>query len=345
MALLISLAVDLFIVGGVIWPYLAQAKKMRAEKDGSSFNTKASLILLASAILRIFYYVSLPADAKFGYPLLIQAVATIVVQMYMIHVVLSLKYDTKEIVGAAIRRIRPERNILDFKLEDFWQWTDFLSYTLATMSFSVFCLCATGMFINQQWLPRILGSLSLGIEALLPVPQILTHYNRKSTAGFSYALIGAWFFGDGFKILYAVARNEPLPFLLCGAFQFFCDCIILFQMLMLYKKFDQNVSINLPQTDNLDDSGYIDGEAFTSTSSPTTPSGSLLLSNGSLHRRIPNAGTQGIVGNNPTLQEKSTVLSRSSSRSSNAWLHNAPTPRVGSVENEFVKQSQETGYV
>jgi hypothetical protein len=48
----------------------------------------------------------------------------------------------------------------------------------------------------------LLGMLGLGIEAVLPIPQFITHYRRKSVSGFRPSVIVAWLLGDIFKCSY-----------------------------------------------------------------------------------------------------------------------------------------------
>ena len=80
------------------------------------------------------------------------------------------------------------------------------------------------------WAVEVVGALALGIEALLPLPQALRNYARRSTAGLSRGLIFAWTAGDTFKIAYAAIKGEPVAFLLCGAFQLLVDFVILAQI-------------------------------------------------------------------------------------------------------------------
>jgi solute carrier family 66, member 2 len=75
------------------------------------------------------------------------------------------------------------------------------------------------------------GVLSLGIEAMLGVPQLLRNRRTRSTAGLNAILIGSWFVGDGFKTVYFVMNGAPIQFIGCGAFQLTMDTLILWQML------------------------------------------------------------------------------------------------------------------
>lgn len=74
----------------------------------------------------------------------------------------------------------------------------------------------------------LLGSIGLGVEALLPIPQILMNRRNRSCHGFRISVLGAWLIGDIFKMSYLFFSKEPVPlaFQLCGTFQFVCDCYL-----------------------------------------------------------------------------------------------------------------------
>lgn len=48
----------------------------------------------------------------------------------------------------------------------------------------------------------LIGMFGLGIEAVLPIPQFLANYRRKSVSGFRPSVIVAWLLGDIFKCSY-----------------------------------------------------------------------------------------------------------------------------------------------
>ena len=48
----------------------------------------------------------------------------------------------------------------------------------------------------------IIGFVALSIEATLPIPQFLSHYQHKSVAGFRPSVLIAWLLGDTFKCSY-----------------------------------------------------------------------------------------------------------------------------------------------
>jgi len=70
-----------------------------------------------------------------------------------------------------------------------------------------------------------LGYLGLSVEAVLPLPQILTNQRRKSCRGFRVSVLAMWLMGDVMKMSYFFLSKESIPwaFRCCGVFQFGCD--------------------------------------------------------------------------------------------------------------------------
>jgi solute carrier family 66, member 2 len=78
---------------------------------------------------------------------------------------------------------------------------------------------------------EILGFLALAIEATLPIPQFISHYRRKSVAGFRLSVLVAWLLGDFFKTSYFILGdvNITWQFRACAVIQSSFDVAIAFQ--------------------------------------------------------------------------------------------------------------------
>lgn len=246
---LVSSLVDLIVVSGVVWPYYPQAQAILKSKDASAFSTNVSLVLIVSATLRVFFWIG----KRFGTALLVQAIASILAQFGMLWVVLKVQNENARSMssGAALAaRRHKDKTFLDFKMEDFWAWNDWESYALAQACFLVTMMLFTGLVYPAAWYTEVLGTLSLGIEALLPLPQALANYKRGSTEGLSTVLIGSWVVGDAFKTIYAFSKGEPMQFVMCGAFQLCVDLVITYQMLNYGKGVDAGKvgshAVNMP---------------------------------------------------------------------------------------------------
>jgi solute carrier family 66, member 2 len=80
----------------------------------------------------------------------------------------------------------------------------------------------------------LVGFVALGIEAILPIPQFVSHYQRKSVAGFRPSVVVAWLLGDAFKCSYFFIgkANVTWQFKLCALVQSTFDIGIAIQFCM-----------------------------------------------------------------------------------------------------------------
>ena len=93
----------------------------------------------------------------------------------------------------------------------------------------------------------ILGFVALGIEAILPIPQFISHYRTKSVAGFRPSVILAWLGGDIFKMSYFFLgqANVTWQFKACAIVQFTFDIGIAVQFWFYGDRQGSNVNGNL----------------------------------------------------------------------------------------------------
>src|SRR5689334_552466 len=113
----------------------------------------------------------------------------------------------------------------------FWNWEDIGSYVFFLTAFNSLLVMLTllfGMVTSEhgKWnyeysgsytYYQILGYLALMVEAVLPMPQIVSNWRKKSVQGLSLVMVGTWFLGDAYKTFYFLMRGLPAPFILCGA--------------------------------------------------------------------------------------------------------------------------------
>ena len=220
---------DACLVAGVVWPFIPQGHLMYATKDASGWNTLTSLLLIVSSTLRVFFYYCRAFDEVF----LFQALFCIVTQLAMTYIVVRV---TQKRAAAASHGALSHRShtLWNAGLSRFWRWTDAQSYflavgLLAAAVYAVSLLCWRSALYREA-----LGTLALGIEAFVPVPQAWQNASRRSTVGLSAVLIICWAFGDAFKTTLAIARSVPVQFILCGSFQLAMDAVLLWQIYVLY---------------------------------------------------------------------------------------------------------------
>lgn len=78
---------------------------------------------------------------------------------------------------------------------------------------------------------ELLGFAGLGVEAFLPVPQIIANQRARSCKGFRFSVLGAWLLGDVMKMSYFFLSGSKVPFAFrfCGVLQCLCDLYLAFQ--------------------------------------------------------------------------------------------------------------------
>lgn len=81
---------------------------------------------------------------------------------------------------------------------------------------------------RSQYYVTFLGFAGLGVEALLPVPQIIENQRSRSCKGIRLSVIASWLIGDAMKMCYFFYSGSavPLAFRVCGTFQCSCDCYL-----------------------------------------------------------------------------------------------------------------------
>lgn len=78
---------------------------------------------------------------------------------------------------------------------------------------------------------NMIGYVGLAIEAILPVPQIVTNMRARSCKGFRSSVLINWILGDGMKMLWFFTATTHIPwsFKLCALFQSGCDMFLGYQ--------------------------------------------------------------------------------------------------------------------
>jgi hypothetical protein len=79
-----------------------------------------------------------------------------------------------------------------------------------------------------QWYSSAIGFIGLGVEATLPIPQILANAKSRSCKGFRLSVLASWLIGDSMKMFwfFTSTTSIPLAFKVCGMFQAMCDTVL-----------------------------------------------------------------------------------------------------------------------
>ncbi|KAF2191701.1 PQ loop repeat protein [Zopfia rhizophila CBS 207.26] len=206
----------IFIATSPITSYADQIYSIHRTRSSAGFSLDIPLIMLVASILKVYYWFG----AHFSTSLLLQALLMITIHLLLLHVALSNRPSTYQPFAHSMSAPRPY---------NFWQWRSprpywtFLSYFTLTLLLLHFLLSPNEMFIPYT---SLLGYVALAIEATLPLPQLLSNYQRRGCKGFRVSVIINWIIGDTFKMWFFFASDSdsvPLGFKVCGVFQALCD--------------------------------------------------------------------------------------------------------------------------
>ena len=217
------------IVVSPITSYTDQILSIHRGRSSSGFSLDIPLIMLLSSFLRIFYWLG----ARFSVALLSQSLIMIAMQLILLQT-------------ALLHRPRPSSLSTPFapalsstalaspgkRPYNFWQWRSPRPYYTTLLYFFLFC-CGTYILFPSSPTSSYtlgLGYLALGIEGMLPLPQMWANYRRRSCKGFRLSVLGNWLMGDVMKMIFFFLADGgegkeavPLAFKVCGVFQFVCD--------------------------------------------------------------------------------------------------------------------------
>ncbi|TKA29501.1 hypothetical protein B0A50_03514 [Salinomyces thailandicus] len=185
----------------------------------------APIFIVTSPVTSLFYWFG----AHYDFPLLIQASVMCIVQVVLLHVALQSRAP----VGAQHSLNQPfagakEGDSYVTRPFNFWQWRSrrpywqFLVYYTAALAVLQLLIGQNELYIQIQ------GIVALGVEAVLPIPQIMQNHHSKSSKGFRLSVLVNWLIGDVFKMTYFFLSEGDVPwaFKLCGMFQATCDCYL-----------------------------------------------------------------------------------------------------------------------
>ncbi|GAA5848441.1 hypothetical protein JCM9279_006566 [Rhodotorula babjevae] len=215
----------LSVVAGVLMavgPPLAYADQYVSicrKHDSRGFSLDVPGVLIVANVTRAIYWLG----DHFQTYLLVQSLLMITTQFGLLYVCLLYR-------PADWTEHRPRR------LGNLWQWAHFEAYLEFT---AILIVAHSALFLALHRFDayvQLLGFLALGLEATLPIPQLLANYEAKSTAGFRMTVLAGWAIGDAVKTVCAprpahffVTPDNGLQFKLCSVFQLSVDLMLCVQ--------------------------------------------------------------------------------------------------------------------
>ena len=140
---------------------------------------------------RIFYWIG----SRYDTALLFQAVLTVAVQIVLLHVALlnrppMPRHKPFAHAHESASSRRPLR---------FWQWRTRRPYWEFLAYYSAFLVALQYVIGTHDGYVGLQGYVALGVEAMLPLPQILENQRSQSCKGFRFSVLVNWLVGDAFK--------------------------------------------------------------------------------------------------------------------------------------------------
>lgn len=218
---------------------------MHRTRSSAGFSLDIPLIMLTASILKVFYW----PGARFDRALLVQALVMIVVQSILLKVALDNRPTPLRVQGIEMKSFggnkgrggdTPREMVFEgrsrassgssWRPYGFWRWPQQTTYWNFLLLFTLGLLGLHVLFrpspSKAPGYTTLLGALGLGIEAILPIPQIWTNYTSQSCRGFRLSVLANWLFGDAMKMCFfflSPPGQIPLAFKACGIFQACCD--------------------------------------------------------------------------------------------------------------------------
>ncbi|RPB03531.1 hypothetical protein L873DRAFT_1633082, partial [Choiromyces venosus 120613-1] len=229
---LVSYVAPMFIVTSPLTSYADQIRNIHVTKSSRGFSLDTPLIMLIASILRCFYWLG----ADFETSLLIQSILMIFVQLLLLKVALDHRPSTHPPRSPPTPTISPTSTSASAPFPpypsaprpyNFWQWPTQKPYWSFLAYFTLTTLTLQLLFGSSQLFIDLVGYVALGVEATLPIPQVLSNQRSRSCDGFRLSVLASWLLGDVMKMLYFFsAQHVGLQFKLCAGVQFVLDAYL-----------------------------------------------------------------------------------------------------------------------
>lgn len=217
--------------------YLDQFINIIRKRSSAGFSQDICGVLIVANVTRVFYWLG----ERFQTALLVQSLLMILAQFALLYVCLLYKSPTE--VDTSDARSAAEGESLtgggskesgkSTRVGQLWQWKSFGSYVESIALLVVFHVVTFLILHSYEWYVTALGFFALGLEATLPIPQLLVNFERKSTFGFRWTVLLGWAGGDAVKTAYFFATDgNSVSFKACALFQLSVDVLLVIQTYM-----------------------------------------------------------------------------------------------------------------
>ena len=241
-----NIFLDIFMAFGPTLNYLFQTRKFNKTKSSKGFSNYLCLVTILSHTLKVFFWFG----KKFKYTLLIQSILVIFMQLYIIYLVIKYKdnynNDSNMIL---INNISKSKKIMiiifkflfdwsqTLKCSLIWRWNNVIEYY--RFYFLIIFILSFFSYIlgfNNTYYISIIGGISIFLEMLCSLPQIIELQKTKNQKNISKIMVFLWFTGNILKIYYNTSNNSPIQLIIGSYIQVFFNCILIYQIFYYYQK-------------------------------------------------------------------------------------------------------------
>ncbi|ORY79033.1 hypothetical protein BCR37DRAFT_350016 [Protomyces lactucae-debilis] len=218
LAQLYSYAFTLFLITSPLTSYVDTILSIRRLKTSAGFSIDLCGINLVANLLRINFWIG----KRYEWSLLVQSIVMVVTQLFLLQACLEYRPI----------RLKTQESERPFNL---WQWSNRNTYWHSLLRLVAALFVLQYLFGRYPLYVDLLGTVALGIEATLPIPQFLSNLRHRSVQGVRLSMLGSWLLGDFGKMIFFYAgtsTNVSLQFKLCALVQTVFDSCIGVQYLL-----------------------------------------------------------------------------------------------------------------
>ena len=198
--------------------YLDTIISIHRSKSSGGFSIDVCGIMLVASFLRINFWLG----DRFDNALLIQSLVMIVTQVFLLHECLEH------------RPLSTKNQQVSNRPLQLWQWNKKEMYWRFLIQFAIALAVLQVFFGKSALYISLLGTVGLGIESTLPIPQFMNNKRTKSVKGVRVSMLASWVTGDICKLLFFYFGSDTvsIQFKLCAFIQTFFDVSIAVQYLL-----------------------------------------------------------------------------------------------------------------
>ena len=240
-----DIVLDFFMALSPSANYLFQVRKFYKTKSSKGFSNFLCLTTLLSHTLKVYFWFG----KKFKYTLLIQSILVVLVQLYLIYLCIKFKEDNKNSIKNSFnnnnKKIKIKKCIrntfLDWSktlnIKFIWRWEYIIEYyKFYFLSVLLLVILSVTIGIKNKYYINIIGIISIILETLCCVPQIIEMYKTKNQKNISKLMVFLWLRGHIIKIYYNIINKSPIQLIIGSCIQAIFNFILMNQIFYYFFK-------------------------------------------------------------------------------------------------------------